>query len=131
MNPIRKIASGTFRGFWKNLSSPDPVSRTPNIWMHVEINEAEFTCTPNYYITLFGNDRYWMINCNDAVYNATKHGFDVSLKLPQGFSMEDFCGNQGESFADFANKKEWGIYWFALETSYRAPIVFEALQATR
>jgi len=70
-----------------------------------------------------------LINCSDAVYNENKNGFDVYLKLPEGFIIEDIYSNQEVSFAGFANQEEWGVYWFALEISYRAPEVFEALQA--
>jgi hypothetical protein len=129
MNSNRKIACSTHRGFWKNVSSPNPVCKESHIWMHVDTGSFEFMCTPKYFITLFGNNNYWMINCADAVYNAGKSGFDVYLKLPDGFMVEDISSNQEASFADFANQEEWGIYWFALEISYRAPIVFEALQA--
>jgi len=129
MNTNRKIACGTHRGFWKNVSSPNPGFNAPHIWLHVDTSEHEFICTPKYFITLFGNNNYWLINCSDAVYNENKNGFDVYLKLPEGFMVEDLSSDQESSFADFANREEWGVYWFALEISYRAPQVFEALQA--
>ena len=129
MNPNKKIASGTYRGFWKNASSPTQFIAAPHICLHVDTSDGGFVCTPSYFITLYGNNGYWMINSSEAVFNPTKNGFDVYLRLPEGFSVDDISTRKCTTLAELANKEEWGVYWYAVEYSYRAPMVAEVMQA--
>lgn len=127
----KKIACGTYSGYWKNLA-PDTSERyTPSILLHVITSAESFTFTPKYFITLYGNCDYWMISTENSVCNATAHGFDVVLRLPEDISIEDFSFGGHSSFADFANAEAWGVYWYAVAPTFRGPEIPDTMQAKR
>lgn len=130
MNTRRKIESGTFAGFWKNIAQ-DACCGSNRIILHVNTNDRDFATTPRFHITLFGNNSYWMISTDHAVYNASPHGFDVVLQLPDDVTVEDISAGKQHSFADMANMEAWGVYWFAVVPDYRAPWVPDAIPSVR
>jgi hypothetical protein len=131
MNPLRKISCGTSTGFWKNLSAAINGGTSPRILLHVNTVNESFRITPQYYITLFGNNGYWMISTDHSVRNATEKGFDVVLSLPGDMTVEELSSGRQSSFAEFANSEAWGVYWYAIQPTFRAPEIQEMKQALR
>jgi hypothetical protein len=80
-------------------------NKAEGIFVEVDTSDKKFTKTPNYVISIHGDDNHWNILGTASVYDPTPKGFKVYLRWKEGDDLTP----------GYANERNWRVAWIAVE----------------